>query len=140
MEELSRRIEKSSRKVFRLFFGSRLYRRRGAAGFGESCMGVKLDLNCNGPKRFTLIVEGEAIRGIMGRLMIAESSTEETAYEVLGEMANIIAGNALSSFPGDVSLSSPNRISDCGRDASEVLSFSSGVGRFSIGLEDLAAS
>ena len=89
-------IEKSLRKIFRLFFSSRLYTRTDIAVNTGDYIAVDLPMDCGGRKVVSLYVERIAALNAARKLADVEEGNDRALYDVVGEMANIVAGNVLS--------------------------------------------
>ncbi len=137
MHDLNHELEKSARRVFKLFFGSRLHKERRARGFRiEECLGVDLTVNYEGQKRLSLIVDRKTVESMKERLGAREQIGEDTDYDILGEMANIIAGSAVSLGEGEVFMTAPRRACLDESDLSlAVMRFTSPMGRLAIAVE-----
>lgn len=142
MYSLQRSLEKSARKVFRIFFGSRLYLKRDIpAGMDGDMIGVDMMMEFNGKKRISLFMERETVSSVRETLGAAAGEGNDADYDLIGEMANIITGNALGGGSGEVSISPPERSS--GVNSGSVvaaLNFSSKIGGFYITIEDMQIS
>jgi hypothetical protein len=137
MHDFNHELEKSARRVFKLFFGSRLHKERKADGLRlEECLGVDLTVNYEGQKRLSLIVDRKTVESMKERLGAREQVGEDTDYDILGEMANIIAGSAVSYGDGEVYMTAPRRACLDGSDLPlTLMKFTSPMGRFAIAVE-----
>lgn len=89
-------IEDSLRKIFRIFFDSRLYTRTNISVDTNDYIAVNLPMDCEGRKVVSLYVERVAALKAVRKLADVEQGGDDMLYDVVGEMANIVAGNALS--------------------------------------------
>lgn len=136
MQSLNRDIERSARKIFKLFFGSRLYLNKSCKSCSARLWGVDLLMNFNGKKRFSIRLEENTLKAIMKRLTGDDNLYRRTiAYGIIGEMASIIAMNAFSDFCDNIVLD-PVRLENRSMDI-DALMFSSSLGRFAIAIEDI---
>lgn len=139
MENFIGDIERSARKVFRLFLGSRLYRMKNCSPpEDEGFIGVDMEMQCNGRRRLSFYMDRKIIATLRERL--GDSRGDETLdHDIIGEMANIITGSALPGGCDDIRLSPPEKgrshamLSD-----GDVLHFSSRMGQVYIAVEELA--
>ena len=135
--ELQQALEKSARKVFKIFFGSRIYKKTLPMSGDRDVLGVDMLVECEGPKRMSLFMERDTVRHVMGRLTDNnDAKNDQMAYDIISEMANIIAGTALSSCQHHGGLSVPVRSAHRHAGGSK-LSFAARMGCFSIYLADL---
>jgi len=136
MEEFQNEIERAARRVFRLFFGSRLYRRRRPARGGGNFIGVEMQVRYRGDKRLSIFMEERAVASI-GKILAAGGDAGCAGHDILGEMANIIAGSALRADSGEANISPPERAEDPGdRSLACALQFSSRIGTLCIAVEE----
>jgi len=89
-------IEDSLRKIFRIFFDSRLYTRTNISVDTNDYIAVNLPMDFEGRKVVSLYVERVAALKAASKLADVEQGGDDMLYDVVGEMANIVAGNALS--------------------------------------------
>lgn len=134
MEKLDHDIERSARKVFRMFFGSRLYLKKGAGTFDGDVIGVDMKMSCHGDKIMSLHMERRMLDSLKEH-MGAKENGGEVDYDFVGEMANMIAGNALTAYDDTATIHPPERahaLSD--RPMANRKIFSSRMGRFCISI------
>ncbi len=89
-------IEDSLRKIFRIFFDSRLYTKTNIPINTDDYIAVNLPMDFDGRKVVSLYVERVAALKAASKLADVEGGGDDILYDVVGEMANIVAGNALS--------------------------------------------
>jgi CheY-specific phosphatase CheX len=136
MQTMNKGIEKSARKVFRLFLGSRLYMRKKHVKPAADVFGVDIMIDFNGRKKMSLFMDRKAVNSVMEKFTGgADPSRDDLAFDVVSEMANMIAGGFITSSSQDAILHAPSR-SDHGCDFERSLNFSSGIGRMSICIEE----
>ncbi|TAL29313.1 MAG: hypothetical protein EPN93_21610 [Spirochaetes bacterium] len=137
MHDLNHELEKSARRVFKLFFGSRLHKQRGDRGICMSeCLGVDITMDFHGRKRLSLIVDRSTVESMKERLGARDNYGADADYDIIGEMANIIAGSAVSARDGEVCLSVPRRAClEEGDLPPATMRFSSPMGLFAIAVE-----
>jgi CheY-specific phosphatase CheX len=137
MYDLRKNIEKSARKICRLLLGSRLYLRKNNMSENDDIYAVNLMMDLNGRKSISLFMERKTVKSVMekctGKL---DGFRDEVAYDILSEMANMIAGNALSRSKQDFKLSAPTKTS-VRLNQKNAMNFSSDLGRLSILIEDM---
>ena len=136
MEKLDHDIERSARKVFRLFFGSRLYLRKKPGSLQGDLVGVDMRMSYHGDRVLSLHMERRMLDSLKER-MGATGGNGEVDYDFVGEMANIIAGGALTACDEAASIHPPERASVL-TDGPHVNRkvFSSRMGRFCISIGD----
>ncbi len=138
MENLRRDIEKSTRNVFRVFFGSRLYLKNDNEDRSSSRYGVDLMMDCNGQKRMSLMLEEDTIKSVMRKLTGDDDIfRERVAYDIIGEMASIIACNALNDTSEKLNISDPRKTKNRKFIGAEALTFSSKLGKFTIAIKEI---
>lgn len=136
MDEFQNEIERAARRVFRLFFGSRLYRRKRPGEKGRNFIGVEMQVQYQGDKRLSIFMEREGVASI-GEILGAGRDSGCAGHDILGEMANIIAGSALRADSGEANISPPERAEDPGdRSLACALQFSSKMGMLCIAVEE----
>jgi len=142
MQNLRSDLEKSTRRVFKIFFGSRLYlRKNGPVKNGVDMVGVDMTMDFNGKKRISLFMDRSTVLSVRETMGAGTADDPEKDYDIIGEMANIIAGNALSRNAEGISLSPPGRSDGPGNGILLTsLDFSSKAGAIRITVEDLRAS
>lgn len=136
MEKLDHDIERSARKVFRLFFGSRLYVKKEADTFEGDVIGVDMKMTYHGDKIMSLHMERRMLDSLKEH-MGASQSGGEVDYDFVGEMANMIAGNALTACDDTACIHPPEKaraLSERPRVNRKI--FSSRMGRFCISIGD----
>lgn len=137
MSDFKKNIEKSARKIFRIFLKSRLYSKTRASSADE-LLCVELPIFCGGRKKMSLFMEKNTIGSIAQKLSGGpNSNSKEVSYKVLGEMAYMIAGSALCRERSGVRISSPKRAKSRAGLKNNTMNFSSKYGRFGIVLEDM---
>ena len=139
MQNLQKDIEKSTRKIFKLYFGSRLYLGRKKKNIEEDLLGVDLTMNVDGNKRLSLFMEKDTIKSVKDRLLGDRQTgqREDVTYDILGEMASMILGYALKDNEEDIDISAPIRSTVLSSDDINTLYFSSTLGKFAIAIEDI---
>ncbi len=140
MNNLTRDIEKSTRRVYRLFFGSRLYlRREEAAAMDDDLVGVDLRMLYHGDKKLSFYVDRRTIESLREKLGDPRGSGGENVdHDIIGEMANIIAGNAICGEGGDAQIFPPEKTPPViNVRAQHMLNFSSKMGRLCIAIEEM---
>ncbi|MDY6935006.1 MAG: hypothetical protein SVZ03_12400 [Spirochaetota bacterium] len=139
MQELHNNIEKSTRKIFRIFFGSKLYKKKKWESLSNDLLGVDLYLNYNGNKRLYLYLEDETINSIMDSLLIDKDiqPSDKVASDIIREMACLITGNAVEDECEELRISTPSRFQNIKPINENTLNFSSKLGNLSIGIEDI---
>jgi hypothetical protein len=140
MDTLTRDIEKSTRRVYRLFFGSRLFlKREGVMHADGDLVGVDMKMRYHGDKRLSFYVDRKTLHSLKERLGgPAGTNDENIDHDILGEMANIITGNAVSGGDDTAHIDPPERTPGSLRHgAAHMLNFSSKLGRLYIAIEDM---
>ena len=139
MEKLDHDIERSARKVFKLFFGSRLYLKKESDILSDDLVGVDMKMSYHGDKRISFYMERRMLESLKEHMGAVSGNQGEVDYDFMGEMANIIAGNALTGRDDDACIHPPERahvVNDS--PLANRLVFSSRMGRFCIAIEDAA--
>ena len=139
MDNLQRDMEKSARRVFKLFFGSRLYLKKRYTNYDNDIVGVVMILKYKGRKKISFYMEHNTIRTILKRLTGQSKITaKSTLIDVVGEMANMITGSAVSTYGDGMSISVPKKLKrSVSIDLQNAMNFSSRLGRFSISIVDM---
>ncbi len=138
MEELQKSIERSTRLIFKHFFKSRLYMRKDRKDYVNDFMGVNMQVRCKGDMRISLLMERDTAMAIMESLSEeCNSSREDVAYDIISEMANMIAGSAISRCTDESTISSPKRLKNIPQRGNNYMNFTSRIGRFSIVIENI---
>lgn len=138
MKELQKSIERSARLIFKHFFKSRLYLRKNRSDYSNDFMGVNMQVNCMGNMIISLLVEKNTARAITETLGgECDPSREDIAYDIIGEMANMITGSAISRCTDESTMSAPKRLENPPPAENNSMNFSSKIGRFSIVIESL---
>lgn len=134
--DFEKNIEKSTRKVFKLFFGSRLYMRRGdAEPVGDNVIGVNMMMDVHGSKRLSLYMDKRTIASLKERL--GATGGADVDYDLIGEMANMIAGNAICFTDASARISPPEKAAVGMCDIVDAMKFTSKLGRFAIAIQDM---
>ncbi|MDY6968407.1 MAG: hypothetical protein SVR08_07120 [Spirochaetota bacterium] len=139
MNNLQKDIEKAARKIFKLFFGSRLYLGIKKKNIKEDLLGVDLTLNVDGNKRLSFFMEKSTLRSVKNRLFgdREKEQWEDVSYDILGEMASMILGYALKDNKEDIDISGPIKSTVLSSHDMNTLYFSSAMGKFAIAIEDI---
>lgn len=135
--DFQKKIEKAARKTFKILFSSRLYMQKKHSIQMNGLLGVDLDVSCDGTKKMSLYMEKKTVESIMKEpIDPKESSSTDSAYDIIGELANMIAGNALPDRE-DVYISGPKRKNiHRGYESGNSMNFSCPMGKFAIVIED----
>lgn len=138
MHNLNKNIEESARIIFRLFFGSNLFLKKNPGNIKTDCRGVNLLMNYNGRKKLSLYLEDDTVRSVVKKLTGHDDiSSESIAYDIMGEMATLIAGSALGETCENIDISHPIKSDIKNPLDSDALMFSSELGKFAIAIEDV---
>ena len=139
MQELQKEIEKSVRSIFRIFFGSRLYLKKENESPSNNHLGVDLLMKYHGNKRLSLYLESDTMRSVINRLVDDgnNNSNDKLAYEIMSEMASMIAGNAFEEDSQVVTFSNPIRSKEITSYPSNTLNFTSKLGKLAIAIEEV---
>lgn len=138
MDNLWKEIERSARTIFRIFFGSKLYIKKVDNDSIDNFYGVDLHMNFQGHKKMSLLLEEDTVKSIMRKLTGNDNlGKNSVAYDIIGEMASIIACGALADIPEKVYVSDPEKTYDNKAIQTHALTFSSNLGKFSITLQDV---
>ncbi len=139
MEKLDHDIARSARKVFKLFFASRLYLKKESDIIADDLVGVDMRMSYHGDKILSFYMERRMLESLKEHMGAAAGEQGEIDYDFMGEMANIIAGNALTGCDDEACIHPPEKaqaVND--RTLANRLVFSSRMGRFCISIEDTA--
>ncbi len=137
MDNIWNEIEKSTRTIFRIFFDSKLYKSRVAGNNNRNLKGVNLLMDFNGPKRFSILFEEDTVKSVMEKLIGEDVLFEEgIAFDVLREMASIIACGAYKEDYIGINISNPVISYDL-KSIEGAVNFSSKLGKFAIAIEDV---
>jgi len=138
MDNLWKEIERSARTIFRIFFDSKLYIKKVENNSIDNFYGVDLHMDFHGHKKMSLLLEEDTVKSILKKLTGNDNlDTKKIAYDIIGEMASIIACGALADIPEKVFISNPEKTYDNKAIQSHVLTFSSNLGKFAITLQDV---
>jgi hypothetical protein len=135
--DLNKSIEQSARKVFKVFFNSRLYTTKVIPHEGE-VLGIDLMMHCGGDKRFSIYMDRKTLAKVREKLGQSAPDDGSADYDIMGEMANIIVGNAVDAADSQVNICPPERsagFSD--RGIARAIHFGSKIGGVSISLVDI---
>ena len=136
MDDLWKEIEKSTKTIFRIFFGSKLFSENGNCNPAKTAFGVDLVMNYQGKKKLSLYLEEDTIYSILNKIGQGGCSNfNKLAYEVIGELASIIACGALADIPDSVSVSEPERAAPFYNRGG--IGFMSDLGNFSICISEI---
>ncbi|HSV96202.1 MAG TPA: chemotaxis protein CheX [Spirochaetota bacterium] len=139
MEKLDHEIVRSARKVFKLFFGSRLYLKKESDIIADDLVGVDMRMSYHGDKIFSFYMERRMLDSLKERMGAVSGEQGELDYDFMGEMANIIAGNALTGCGETTRIHPPEKANvDTESPFANRLVFSSRMGRFCISIGDAA--
>lgn len=127
MQDFTKRVERAARMIFKQIFGMRLYRLKESA-LREDLFGVHL--NIGDGNNLSLVMERDTAQTITEQL--TGNCGDEYAYDVIGEIANMIAGK----ITREVSISVPEKLSEIPAELKFTLNFRSPVGEFSIAVTD----
>jgi hypothetical protein len=127
MQDFTKRVERAARMIFKQIFGMRLYRLKESA-LRDDLFGVHL--NIGDGNNLSLVMERDTAQTITEHL--TGNSGDEYAYDVIGEIANMIAGK----IAREVSISVPEKLGEITAELKFTLNFRSPVGEFSIALTD----
>ena len=139
MQSLYKEIEESAKRIFRLFFRNRLYLKKNGENINNELIGVNLILNYKGNKKLSLYLEKRTIKSVMERLLEYSdiSPEDEVAYDIMGEMASMIVGNALDGSFENIERSNPITSDTLRSLDTNTLYFSSSLGRLAITIEEI---
>jgi len=139
MPYFKKNIEKSARKIFWLFFRSKLYLRKMNNDFSDDVVGVEVLMNYNGSKKLTLYLEKSTIKSIVHKIVDGDDAMprDNIVYDVIGEMASMIAGNAFSDNCKNIDISLPKKSNYHNSPNGSTLMFTSEFGKFNISLEEV---
>jgi hypothetical protein len=138
MHNLEKDIEKSARKVFRLFFESKLHLiKRRVLDDKKDLLGVDLRMFYDGNKKISLYMDKSTVNLVKERLAGPDGfSGNDADYVIMNELANMIAGSAIKSDNGEAYFYSP-KISDWSNSVNDItLNFSSDLGRIAISIQE----
>lgn len=139
MQNLVKDIENSVRKIFKLFFKSSLYLRKNTENDCLDLWGVDIMMDIHGRKRMSLLLEQETMKSVIEQLTGNDDiENDNVAYDIIGEMASIIVGNAFNDNYEDIEIYGPTRSKNVNiYTGTEALMFSSRLGRFAIAFEEI---
>jgi len=139
MEKLDHDIERSARKVFKLFFGSRLYLKKKGDIITDDLVGVDMRMSYHGDKIISFFMERRMLESLKEYMGAASGERGEIDYDFMGEMANIIAGNALTGCDETTCIHPPERAKAVNKNHfANKRVFSSRLGRFCISIGEAA--
>lgn len=138
MDSLWKEIERSARTIFRIFFGSKLSIKKIDNDPGITFFGVDLQMNFQGRKKMSLLLEEGTVNSIMKRLCVnSDTGRNNVAYDVIGEMASIIACGALADIPEKIYIGRPEKSDLNSKNYSNAIAFNSNLGKFAITLQEM---
>ncbi len=138
MDNLQKEIERSARTIFRIFFGSKLYIKRAENNSIDNFYGVDLHMDFHGHKKMSLLLEENTVKSIMRKLTGNDNLEKKSvAYDIISEMASIIACGALADVPEKIHISDPEKTNRNASIQPHALTFSSNLGKFAITLQEL---
>lgn len=138
MQNLEKDIERSARKVFRLFFESKLHLiNKRIMDDKNDFLGVDLRMSYNGNKKISLYMDKSTINMVKERLAGPDGFPGKDAdYVIMSELANMIAGSAIKSDDSEAYFYPPRRSDWINSVNEKTLNFSSNLGRIAISIQD----
>ncbi|MFH0976888.1 MAG: hypothetical protein V1874_13990 [Spirochaetota bacterium] len=134
MQSLTHDIEKSVRTIFRLFFNTNVQLKNNNV-YKYSPWGVDIIMDCGGVKKLSLFMDESTLKSVMKQLTGEDNiQNSALAYNVIGEIARFIAGNAAGEKHENFTIYKPVPSQGI-RHSEHSQIFSSGLGEFAISLE-----
>ena len=95
-------------------------------------------MDFHGHKKMSLLLEEDTVKSLMKKLTGNDNLEKKSvAYDIIGEMASIIACGALADMPENVFISDPEKTHNNTAIQPHALTFSSNLGKFAITLQDV---
>jgi hypothetical protein len=105
MQTLNTDLKKSAKKIFKLFFNSKIQVKNNNK---NTPWGVDLDIEYNGKKKLSLFLEENTLKSVIKHITGSNDLHNQfVVYDIIGEIARMIAGSAIGERSDNYSLCQP---------------------------------
>lgn len=129
-------FEKSAKKIFKLFFNSNIQIKNNHLD-SNSGWGVDLPIDFLGKKKLSLYLEESTLKTVIKHLTGEENLNDSTEiYNIIGEIARMIAGNTIGDISDSYTLYHPVPITNI-KNHTKTIGFDSSFQEFSLSIKKL---